>query len=70
MNYRCLVASWAAVAVVSLASPPAVGQERPSASGAGTGIGGLLPPADSLTLQRTPWGDPDLQADAGTQPLQ
>ena len=73
MNYRCLVASWSVVAVISLASAPAVGQERPSASGASTGIRGLLAPADSPTLQRTPWGHPDLQGvwnNSTTTPLE
>ena len=62
MSYRRLVVCWILVAVVSLAPTPAASQEAPrSASGAATGIGGLLAPADSTTLPRTPWGHPDLQ---------
>ena len=61
MSYRCLAACGAVVAVLAVAYAPAVGQESQSYSGAETGIAGLLAPADSATVPKTPWGHPDLR---------
>ena len=57
MTYRALAALGTCIAIASVASTAA----SQTASGAETGVGGLLATADGLPIPMTPWGDPDLQ---------
>ena len=57
MTHRTLTVLGSCLAIASLA-PVAAGQ---TTSGAETGVGGLLAPADGVPVPMTPWGDPDFQ---------
>jgi hypothetical protein len=57
MTYRALAVLGSCLAIASV-GPAAAGQ---TASGAETGVGGLLAAADGVPIPITPWGDPDLQ---------
>jgi len=57
MTQRTLAVLGTCLAMASV-TPTAAGQ---TASGAATGVGGLLATVDGLPVPMTPWGDPDLQ---------
>jgi len=73
MSSQVLARLWIVVLISVLCLSPTTAQERPSSSGAATGIAGLLPSSESKTVQRTPWGHPDLQGvwnNSTTTPLE
>lgn len=66
-------ATWAVVGFMLLAGVAAAGQDRPTASGAPTELGGRLDEADAGEAPRTAWGHPDLRGvwnNSTTTPLE